>query len=109
MYWYRNVPVDRVSAQFNLGVQKKGASYAFSFVTQPLRNRCFVVDNVYRMNRSHWWLTRISGVLVSILTSDVVDHGFEPGSIETKDYEIGICYFSATHAELRNKILFARK
>jgi hypothetical protein len=32
----------------------------------------------------------ISGVMVSVLTSSVVDRGFEPRSGKTKDYEIGI-------------------
>ena len=30
-----------------------------------------------------------------------IDHGFEPWSGLTKDYEIGICCFSAKHAALR--------
>jgi hypothetical protein len=33
----------------------------------------------------------------------VVDRGFEPRSGKTKDYEIGICCFSAKHAALRRK------
>ena len=35
--------------------------------------------------------------------SSVVDRGFEPQSSHTKDYNIGICYFSAKHAALRSK------
>jgi hypothetical protein len=38
------------------------------------------------------------GVMVSVLASSVVDHGFEPRSGQTKDYEIGICCFYAKHA-----------
>jgi hypothetical protein len=38
---------------------------------------------------------RIGGVMVSVLTSGVVDRGFEPRSDQTKEYEIGICCFSA--------------
>ena len=38
---------------------------------------------------------RIGGVMVSVLASSVVDHGFEPRSGQTKDYKIGICRFSA--------------
>ena len=41
---------------------------------------------------------RIGGVMVS-----VVDHGFESRSGQTKDYQIGICCFSANHAALRRK------
>jgi hypothetical protein len=40
----------------------------------------------------------IGGVMVIVLASSVVDCGFEPRSGHTKDYEIGICCFSAKHA-----------
>ena len=39
--------------------------------------------------------------MVSVHASSVVDRGFEPRSVQTKDYEIGICCFSANHATLR--------
>ena len=39
-----------------------------------------------------------------MLTSSAVDHGFDLRSGQTKDYEIGICCFSAKHAALRRKI-----
>ena len=38
--------------------------------------------------------------MVSVLASSAVDHGFEPQSGQTKDYNIGICCFSAKHAAL---------
>jgi hypothetical protein len=38
-----------------------------------------------------------------VLASSAVDCGFEPRSGQTKDYKIGICCFSANHAELRRK------
>ena len=41
--------------------------------------------------------------MVSMLTSSVVDHGFEPRSGQTKECKTGICCFSANHAELRRK------
>ena len=41
--------------------------------------------------------------MVSVLASSAVDCGFEPWSGQTKDYIIGICYFSAKHAALRRK------
>ena len=41
--------------------------------------------------------------MASVLASSVVDHGFEPRSGQTKDYEIGICCFSTKHAALRRK------
>ena len=39
--------------------------------------------------------------MVSMLTFSTVDHGFEPWSIQTEDYGIGICPFYARHAALR--------
>ena len=41
--------------------------------------------------------------MISVLTSSVVDRGFEPWSGQTKDYNIGICCFSAKHTALRRK------
>ena len=46
---------------------------------------------------------RIDGVIVSVLASSMVDRGFESRSGQTKDYEIGICLFSAKHAAFRRK------
>jgi hypothetical protein len=48
-------------------------------------------------------MNHISGVMVSVLASNAVDSGFEPRSGQTKDYEIGICGFSARHAAFRRK------
>ena len=45
----------------------------------------------------------IDGVMVSVFASSVVGHGFEFRSGHTKDYEMGICCFSAKHAVLRRK------
>ena len=50
-----------------------------------------------------WNVNHIDGVMVSVLSSSVVDRGFEPRSSRTKDYKIGICCFSAKHAALRRK------
>jgi len=38
---------------------------------------------------------QIGGVIVSMLASSAVDLGFEPPSGQTKNYNIGICCFSA--------------
>ena len=46
---------------------------------------------------------RIGGIMVSVIASSAVDRGFEPRSGQTKDYKIGICYFSAKYAALRRK------
>ena len=45
----------------------------------------------------------ISGVMVSLLASSTVGHGFKPRSGQTKDYQTDIFYFSAKHAALRSK------
>jgi hypothetical protein len=41
--------------------------------------------------------------MVSVLTSSAVDRGFDPGSGQSKDFEIGMCCFSAKNAALRRK------
>ncbi len=41
--------------------------------------------------------------MVSVLASSAVDCRFEPRSGQTKDYEIGICCFSAKQAALSSK------
>ena len=41
--------------------------------------------------------------MVSMLAASAVYRGFEPRSIQTKDYTIGICCFYAKHAALRRK------
>ena len=38
-----------------------------------------------------------------MLASNSLDRGFEHCSGQTKDYEIGMCCFSATHAALRGE------
>ena len=45
----------------------------------------------------------ICGLMVSMLASSVVYRGVEPRSGLTKDYEIGICCFSAENTPLRRK------
>ena len=45
----------------------------------------------------------IGGIMVSMLASSAVDHGFEPQLGQTKDFKIGICCFSAKHAALRKR------
>ena len=45
----------------------------------------------------------IGDVMISVLASSAVDREFKPRPGETKDYEIGICCFSAKHAALRGK------
>jgi hypothetical protein len=42
-------------------------------------------------------------VMVSVLGLSAVDRGCEPRSGQTKDYNIGMCCFSANHAYLRKE------
>ena len=46
-------------------------------------------------------MNRFGGVMISMLASSKIDRGFEPRSGEIKEYEIGICCFSAKHAAFR--------
>ena len=46
---------------------------------------------------------RISGAMVSVLASNVVDSGFKPFSGRTQYYKIAIYCFSAKQAALRRK------
>ena len=55
------------------------------------------------IQQSYSELNRIVVVMGSVFASSVVDRGFEPRSSRTKDYELGICCFSAKHAALRRK------
>jgi hypothetical protein len=49
-------------------------------------------------------LSNLRGSLIrSVLALSVVDRGFELRSGQTKDYEIGICCFSAKNAALWKK------
>ena len=41
--------------------------------------------------------------MVSVFASSAVDRGFDPRSDQNKNYEIGICCFSANKAVLRRK------
>ena len=40
---------------------------------------------------------------INMLTSSSVDPGFKPRSGQPKNYDIGVCCFSAKHATLRRK------
>ena len=39
----------------------------------------------------------------SVLALSVVDHGFEPLLLQTKDYKISLCFFSSMYTALWNK------
>ena len=54
-----------------------------------------------QIKRKSYMTNRISGEMVSVLASSVVERGFEHRSGQTKDYKIGIQYFSVTHTALR--------
>ena len=52
----------------------------------------------------------ITSLMICVLDSSALDHEFEPRTSQTKDVEIGICFFSAKHAAFRikSKCSFAR-
>jgi hypothetical protein len=45
----------------------------------------------------------VSGVMVNVFASSVIDHVFKPRLGLTKDYKIDISCFSAKHTALRSK------
>jgi hypothetical protein len=45
---------------------------------------------------------RIDSVMVGMLATSAVGRGFDPQSDQTKNYEIGICCFSAKYTALRS-------
>ena len=49
----------------------------------------------------HTPLNHIGDVMVSVLASSAIDHGFKPRSGQSKNF--GICCFSAKHTALRRK------
>jgi hypothetical protein len=61
---------------------------------------------VFFISSSFLYINRIGGVMVSLLALSAVDHGFESGSDQTKDYKIGICCFSAKHAADDDEVRF---
>ena len=48
-------------------------------------------------------MSRIGGVMVSVLSPSAVDRGFQPLWSQTNDYEIDICCLSAKHTTLRRR------
>jgi hypothetical protein len=48
--------------------------------------------------------SHISGVMVIMLASSAVDHGFKPWLEENKEYKIGICCLSAKHTTFLVKV-----
>ena len=61
--------------------------------------RVVVLSSTFKHNFNY----RIGGVMVSVLASSVVYREFKPRSGQTKDYQTGICCFTAKHAALRSK------
>ena len=49
------------------------------------------------------YLNRNGDLMVSVLASIAVDREFKSQSVQTKDYKIGICCFSAKHSAFRRK------
>ena len=58
-------------------------------------NALFIKDQVHCITYFFFITTQM------VLFLSVVDHGFEPQTGQTKDYEIGICCFSTKHTALR--------
>ena len=50
-----------------------------------------------------YFVNHIGDVMVDMLTLSTVFHDFKPRLCQTKDYDIGICYFFTNHITLRSK------
>ena len=48
-------------------------------------------------------MNHISGVVVSVFASSVINRVFEPRSVQTHDNKIDICSFFAMHATAKRK------
>ena len=58
---------------------------------------------LFFISQSTRYFDHIGGVMFGVLASSAIDGGFKPRSGQTKDYEIGICCFSAKYAALRRR------
>ena len=61
------------------------------------------IDHLHTIRFDYKIINRMGGVMVSVLASTAVDSGFDPRRIQTKDFKIGMCCFSAKHAALMRK------
>ena len=77
--------------------------YLFFLIGQRATMQFITAYSYIVQNIEIFYVNSIGGVIVSILTSSVVDRGFEPLSGQTKNNKIGNCCFSARHAILRRK------
>jgi hypothetical protein len=74
-----------------------GCEFDVSFVEFTFSS-CQTVSTVLSYSKNS-----ISGVMVSVLASSVIYREYKPRSDQSKDYNIGICCFSAKHAALQRK------
>jgi hypothetical protein len=100
-YQIRNVDIlDKLLwlAVFWVRVQKSLnlSTFIFSFANLLVRFKWIIVGSLTSS-------TFIFSLMVTALASDAVDRGFEPRSVQTKDYKVGICCFSDKHTALRRK------
>ena len=54
-------------------------------------------------SEGHYPMNRIGGVMVTMPAVSAIDRGFEPRSLQAKNYKIGVCFLCAKHAALRRK------
>ena len=112
--------VDDYSFVFSLsklGVLKQGPLTRLPWASQVIvKTRCFYNYSYIKKSKKTFAIhvykyflrkclttkNRISGGMVSVLTSSAVDRGFESRSAGTKHHEIDICYFSMHDAVLRS-------
>ena len=79
----------------------------FIWITGPVGTKLYKNDICEVVYKNYSFLLDLANcngsVMVSVLTSSVVDREFTPWSDQTKDYKIGIGCFSTKHATSRRK------
>ena len=67
-----------------------------------VEKKCEHIENNKLLYYSYYRLdihvnNHLTGEVCSMLSLSVVDCGFDPWTVQTKDYEIGICHFATEH------------
>ena len=97
-YSYRLLQTTKYSYKYSFSnMFLHGCEFDVSFVEFTFSS-CQTVSTVLSYSKNS-----ISGVMVSVLASSVIYREYKPRSDQSKDYNIGICCFSAKHAALQRK------
>ena len=82
---------------------RKAIFWSVTVYSKNLSSQCkFTAETEAREDKIN--KNSIGGVIVSMLSPGAMYRGFDHLTGQIKDYEIGICCFSANHATLRSNI-----